>query len=511
MTGKRDGKDGRWSRRAARRQDSPRRRPTDRQRLERRQLIGCAVFFCCLFAGLISYLCIYIPTHSRELFNNSYNSRQSVLAQKNLRGTIYSADGQILARSAQQEDGTQKREYPYENMFAHVVGYSDKGKTGLESLAGYYLINTSASVSEQAANQAAGRKNPGNNLVTTLNASIQEAAYQAMGIYKGAIVVMEPSTGKVLAMVSKPDFDPNQIASIWEDITADTEKNREESALLNRASQGLYPPGSTFKIVTALEYIRENPDTWEDYAYQCSGSYTTGQDTIRCFHGSVHGQIGFARSFAKSCNASFANMGMRLDRSAFLSTMEELLINQPLPVDLPYSKSQVLLTADSPDADLLQTVIGQGATRISPWQLCMITSAIANDGILMTPYEMDHIETPSGEITEQFLPKEYGRLISSSEADILRSLMTDVVEEGTASQLSGLSYTAAGKTGSAEFNGNKKDSHAWFTGFAPAESPRYAVTIIIEGIGSGGDYAVPIARRVFDACFASEGVEPEQK
>lgn len=470
------------------------------------QLIGTAVFFCCLFAGLIAYLCIYIPSNSQKLFANSYNSRQNKLAEKNMRGTIYSADGEILAHSVTGEDGTEVRQYPYDNMFAHAVGYSQKGKTGLESLGGYYLINTSATVAEQAENARNGIKNPGDNLVSTLDTRIQKAAYESMGIYKGAIVVMEPSTGRILAMVSKPDFDPNEIVQIWDKVTQN-DGSSEDSVLLNRAAQGVYPPGSTFKIVTALEYIRENPDTWQNYSYQCSGSYTNGENTIRCFHGSKHGQVSFQRSFAKSCNSSFANIGMSLDRGQFAATMEDLLINKSLPLDIPYSESQVLLNSSSSDEDMIQTAIGQGKTRITPLHLCMITSAIANDGILMKPYEIDHVETPDETVTKQFAPQEYGRLITSGEAEALRTLMTDVVEEGTASQLSGLSYTAAGKTGSAEFNANKNDSHAWFTGFAPADNPRYAVTVIIEGIGSGGDYAVPIARRVLDACFLAEEKE----
>ena len=194
---------------------------------------------------------------------------------------------------------------------------------------------------------------------------------------------------------------------------------------------------------------------------------------------------------------------MSLDRSSFLSTLEDLLINQPLPVDLTYSESRVQLTADSEDADMIQTVIGQGKTQITPLHLCLITSAIANDGVLMAPYEMERIESPDGTVIRQYEPQEYGRLISEEEAQILKELMTDVVEEGTATRLSGQTYTAAGKTGSAEFNESKEDSHAWFTGFAPAEDPQIVVTVIIENIGSGGDYAVPTAKRVFDAYFAS--------
>ena len=153
---------------------------------------------------------------------------------------------------------------------------------------------------------------------------------------------------------------------------------------------------------------------------------------------------------------------------------------------------------------MMQTSIGQGKTQITPVHLNMITSAIANGGVLMKPYVIDHVENDAGSVVKTFKPSEYKRLMSEEEADKLTELLTAVVEEGTARKLKGLSYTAAGKTGSAEYNNVKGDSHAWFTGFAPAEDPEVCVTIIVEGAGSGGDYAVPIARRIFDAYFAAK-------
>ena len=492
---------GAWLKRRGRQADGEEEEEEEEEEIRtRRQLAGCRVFFGVLFAAMSAYLCVYLPSHSEELFNNSYNSRQSVLAGQNTRGSIYSADGEILAETVAVE-GKEVRSYPFGSLFSHIVGYSTRGKTGLESLANYDLANTSVSAAEQAKNAAAGLKNPGNSLVTTLDTALQEAASQAMGLYEGAIVVMEPATGKIFAMVSKPDFDPNRISEEWESLNAEG-----SSVLLNRASQGIYPPGSTFKIITALEYIREHPDDWQNYSYTCSGSYTHGENTIRCFHGSSHGRLDFTQSFAKSCNASFANIGMSLDRQSFSSTLEKLLFDQELPVDIPYSLSHVAQPGETgSDEEMIQTVIGQGKTQMTPLHLCMLTCAIANEGVLMKPYEMDRVERPDGTVLKRYDPEEYGRLMSAEEARILTGLMTDVVEEGTASKLSGLSYTAAGKTGSAEYSDSTSDSHAWFTGFAPAEDPQIAVTVIIEGIGSGGDYAVPIAKRVFDAYFGTVG------
>ena len=464
-----------------------------------RQILTVTYLFVAVFLAMMGYTCHYAVTHRQELINNSYNGRQELFTAQNTRGTIYAAGGQILARTQVGEDGKETREYPYGNLFAHAVGYASNGKYGIEALSNYYLINSNAKLADKVANDMAGEKYPGDNVFTTLDVDLQEIASQSLGIYKGAVMVTEPSTGKILAMVSKPDFDPNQIDDIWDDLIQD----EESTVLLNRVTQGLYPPGSTFKIVTALEYIRENPDTYDQYRYQCSGRFTHGEDSISCYHGTVHGSEDFRKSFAKSCNSSFANIGIGLDRARFGDTLKDLLFNEKLPVSFAYNKSSLTIDEDTPDSDIIQAAIGQGTTQITPLHLNMITCAIANGGVLMKPYLVDCVKNYEGNVIRQFNPGTYRRLMTEEEAAALNSLMQEVVKSGTGTKLSGLSYTAAGKTGSAEYNSIKTDSHAWFTGFAPAEDPEVCVTIIIEGAGSGGDYAVPIAKRIFDQYFGA--------
>lgn len=474
--------------------------PKTRKRKKRnKQILAVTWLFVAVFLGMMGYTCYYAATNKQELINNSYNGRQEIFAAQNTRGSIYAAGGQLLAETQMDEEGKEKRVYPYDNLFAHAVGYASNGRFGIEASANYYLINSNAKLSDKVASDVAGVKYPGDSVVTTLDVSLQEVAFRSLGVYKGAIIVSEPATGKILAMVSKPDYDPNEIDAIWDEVI----KDKESTVLLNRATQGLYPPGSTFKIVTALEYIRENPDSYGQYRYQCNGKYSTGQDTINCYHGSVHGSEDFTKSFAKSCNASFANIGMQLDRAKWGNTLNGLLFNQELPVSFAYNKSRLVVDAGTSDSDILQASIGQGTTQITPLHLNMITCAIANKGTVMKPYLVDYVKNNEGNIIKQFSPDEYKRLFSEEEAAALTELMTAVVESGTGTKLSGLTYTAAGKTGSAEYNNVKTDSHAWFTGFAPAEEPEVCVTIIIEGAGSGGDYAVPIARRIFDEYFGA--------
>lgn len=455
--------------------------------------------FTVLFLVMTGYIAHYSVTHQQELINNSYNGRQKMLLAQNQRGKIFSADGEILAQTVTDAEGNEKRQYPYKNLFSHVVGYAVNGRMGVEAQANYYLINSNAPLSEKASLDMRNEKYPGDDVYTTLNVKLQEVASTAIGVYDGAIIVTEPQTGKILAMVSKPDFDPEQIESMWDALIAD----EESSVLLNRVTQGLYPPGSTFKMITALEYIRENPDTYQNYHYQCAGAITRGEERIQCYHGSVHGSVDFTRSFAKSCNTSFANIGLSLDKNAFEDTLTTLLFGQKLPVPFPCGTSRVDVTERTSEADMMQVSIGQGTTSITPLQLNMVTCAIANEGILMKPYCVDYVQNSVKNKIKEFSPSSYGKLMSQEEAEILKTLMEDVVEEGTATRLKGLSYTAAGKTGSAEFGTVKGDSHAWFTGFAPVEDPQICVTIIIEGAGAGGDYAVPIAKRLFDAYFGA--------
>jgi len=467
----------------------------------RPEIIVSGSFFALLFALLIGYMVHFVSTSEQEMINNSYNSRQEILLSRNYRGNIYSRDGDVLAQTNLDDEQNESRVYPYKNLFSHIVGYSTQGRMGVEALANYYLINTNTSLANKAANDVAGLKNPGDNVFTTLDVGIQQIADEQLNIYKGAVIVTEVKTGKILAMVSHPDFDPNEITDIWDSLLA----SDSSSVLVNRATQGLYPPGSTFKIVTALEYIRENPDNYGNYSFSCPGYFRLGDSRISCYHGTSHGQVDFEKSFAKSCNSSFANIGTGLDREAFAGTLKELLFGEKLPIALTSAKSRVEVSPDvTSDELMMQTSIGQGTTQITPIHLNMITCAIANGGILMKPYVVERVENDAGDVVKSFKPAAYGKLMSESEAAVLTELMTAVVESGTATKLKGLSYTAAGKTGSAEYNNIKGDSHAWFTGFAPVEDPEVCVTIIVEGAGSGGDYAVPIARRIFDAYFSEK-------
>ena len=458
-------------------------------------------FYAAVFAVMLIYISAYSYNNRQELMDNSYNTRQQILLNQNTRGRILSRDGDVLAYSETSEDGKEKRVYPYGKEFAHVVGYSTNGKAGIEALANYYLINTSIDLSEKVALDTQGSKYPGDYCITTLDVDLQEVAYNALSARKGAIVVTNPKTGEVLAMVSKPDFDPGSIQTDWDALIADKSP---DAKLLNRVTQGLYPPGSTFKIVTSLAYIKEHPEDYNNYRFSCNGRFSYEGESISCYHGENHGSVDFIKSFAESCNSSYANIGLSVSRKVFSDTLDQLLFGQDLPIDLLYSKSQAAIDDSTSVGDVMQLAIGQGATSVTPMHMNMITCAIANEGVLMKPYLISAVKSEDGKNVKSYSPENYRRLMTAYQSDVLKGMMKEVVQSGTASKLKGLSYTAAGKTGSAEFTNSTSDSHAWFTGFAPADDPEVCVTIIVENAGSGGSFAVPIAKRIFDAYFGVE-------
>lgn len=455
-----------------------------------------------LFFSLIGYYVYFQIEKSEDFINNSYNTRQETFAENVIRGEIFSADGELLAETQIDGEGKETRFYPYGNMFSHIVGYSTGkyGNSGIESWANFNLLRSNTNFVEKTVDEVTEKKSTGDNVYTTLQAPLQEIAYRALGDYKGAVIAMEPSTGKVLAVVSKPDFDPNTVEANWDEIVAD---ERKESVLVNRATQGLYPPGSTFKILTTLEYVREHPQDYEQYQYQCNGSIQEENNKLNCFSGEVHGNVNLKQSFSESCNTSFANIGMTLDLAKFKKNNEKLLFNTSLPVQkMDSSKCSFVLDQGASISEIMETAIGQGQTLVSPLYMAMLVSAIANDGVLMEPYVIDHTENSDGNLVKTYEPVSYGALMTPEEAALLQEYMTEVVQTGTGTKLKGMSYQAAGKTGSAEFSDVKGESHAWFVGYAHREDKEdIAVAVIVEGAGIGSAYAVPIAKEVFDMYY----------
>ncbi len=458
----------------------------------RKPIYNIIYIFIGLFVLMAGYFSYYIIVRSDEVINNAYNKRQVVLSERFVRGQILSSDKEILAQTIVDEEGKETRDYPFGKVFAHIVGRNSKGTTGIEESENIRLLTSSINSIEVMYSDLIGEKSPGDNVVTTLNSKLQQVAYNALGDYRGAVVVMEASTGKVLAMVSKPSYDPNKVDKEWEMLLEDEET---KAPLLNRATQGKYPPGSTFKIVTMLEYMREK-FAYLEYEYDCDGSIDFEGMTIHCHKNQRHGTLSLPMSLAKSCNTSFANIGKDLDMEKFYKLCETLLFNQNLPVNIASSVSSFTLRkGQSGTKEAMQTAIGQGNTLISPLHNAMITAAVANGGVMMKPYVVDHIENAQGTTVKKYSPQTIGRMMSGEEAQYLTEAMRLVVTDGTATKLKDLKAKVAGKTGSADNSAGK--AHSWFVGFAPYEDTEVVVSIIVENVGTGSEYAVPIAKKIF--------------
>lgn len=451
-----------------------------------------------LFLVMAGYLIYFVMHDSDKVLNNTYNKRQELLAKRVTKGSVLSSDGKVLAETVVDKKGEERRNYPYGSLFAHVVGRSTHGKTGLEATEGYTMLTTGINPLYGMINEIKGKKNPGNNVVTTLNVKLSKAASDALGSHRGAAVALDPETGKILCMVSKPSYDPNNLTdSRWKQLASGS---NEKSALYNRATQGLYPPGSTFKLYTALEYMREEHN-YDKFHYRCKGKVGSGSEVIRCYGGEVHGTVDLEEAFAESCNAAFCTMGENLNMGQWKKTCEALYYNKNIPLTkMEQRTSRFSITDNTAMGDVRQASIGQGDTLVTPLQNALLVCAAVNQGKLMQPYVVDRTENTEGDLLTRTEPKSLGEPISKKEAKELKKLMRGTVKHGTATSLYyGTPYKAGGKTGSAEFQNGSNDSHAWFVGYAELNGKQLVVSVVVEGAGTGSAYAVPVAKKIFDA------------
>lgn len=444
----------------------------------------------CFFL-LLGYLAKLALWDREEISTNSYNIRLRNDDEGVQRGDILDKDGEVLATSTLLEDGSYLREYPRARMAAHVTGYSSVGKTGTEAAANFELMSVHNELLQRMLGIVQGHVPKGNDVVLTVDMDIQSAAGNLLGNMKGAVVVMEPSTGRVLAMQAYPDFDPNTVAEQWDQLTAD-----EDSPLLNRATQGLYPPGSTFKIITALAIMEYLPD-WQNFTVECTGETHFEDKVIHCYNDRAHGTVDLSEAMAQSCNCYFAQAAKQIGAENLSKVMQRCGILSDYGFELAYSQSVMHLDKDSSESELVETAIGQGKTSVSALYMAMMISAVANDGIMMRPYMIDHIQYANGSTGDTTVPEKLLEICTPEETMLLDDMLQGVVDHGTgtAAQIHGV--TVAGKTGTAE--NATGDDHSWFVGYAPAENPRVAIAVVIENANYGK--ATPIAGKVLEVAL----------
>lgn len=452
-----------------------------------------------LFVSLIGYMVYFQIFQSDKIKSSKYNNRLEEAAKKVVRGPILARDHQILAETVQETDGAEHRVYPFGELFAHPVGYATYGGSGLESAEGPELLSSHSDLLTRFQNELNEEKKKGDAVVTTLDVELQQTAKEALGSYPGAVLVMDAHTGDLLCDFSAPAFDPNRISEDWEALTA-----RTDAVFLNRAMQGLYPPGSTFKLITALAYLRDH-GSFDDFSYTCTGSETFEDFSIHCANGSVHGQENFADALANSCNSAFAHMALQdIHRDTLRSCAESFGFNKKIKdLLLPSEESIFTMEQSTPGQLVMQTAIGQGDTRATPLQMCMVAQAIANDGLMLRPNLIQGIESSEGKPVSGSKRDNGTQVLSEEEASALAGLMREVVTRGTgARQLGDLPYDLAGKTGTAEYSDEMgAREHSWFVGFSRQSGRDIVVCALVEDGGSDHTGA-SVARALFTNWFS---------
>lgn len=443
-------------------------------------------FYLLLFLILIIYILFFSFFNSKKIIGNPYNPRVTKSQNNNvIRGSILDRNLNVLAETKD------NRVYNYDNVFAHTIGFINNGGYGIESKYNFDMQTLNNELIQRF-NKEFNKdyKLKANSLVLTLDKDLQNFCYEKLKDKNGAIIVMDSTTGKILAMVSSPSFNPNNISNDWNNLVNDTKNN----PLINRATQGLYPPASVFKILTSATFI-ENYEDFENYTYTCKGYETFGDIKIECFDKKAHGNLNLEKALAVSCNSFFANLSNLITPEQLAETANKALFNNSLNFTLEYNKSSFTLNNTSPIDEIIQTYIGQGKTLVTPLHIALIGSSIANNGIMMTPYIVESKLDYKGNVIDKNLPKKLTNAFSIETAQTIKNMLEKVVTEGTGKKAKIDNISISAKTGTAQVEGQK--DHTWFLGMAPTENPNIVVSIIFENSGENSNI-VEVARDIID-------------
>ncbi len=452
---------------------------------EIKRIIFVLMVICLTFVGLIGYMSYFQVFKAESVKMNPYNKRLWINEENILRGSITDRDGTVLVYSEKQ-DGEMRRFYKYGNLYSHIIGYSyrEYGKAGLELMYNNQLLNINQNTPIDELINIVAPNTIGNNLQLAIDHGTQEKARALLSGKKGAIVAMNPSSGEVYAMVSLPDFNVTSLRDDWATISEDI-----NSPLLNRATQGLYEPGSSFKVITTAAVLN-SADVSNDY--NCTGKATIDGYEFRDYQDGGHGGLNLSQALIQSCNTFYTTKSIEIGEDLLRKTAEDFMFNKAISFDLP-SKVSSFPSGKLGDTDLAASAIGQGKVLATPLNMAMVASSIANKGEMVKPILVRQISAPDGKAVKYNRTETISQAIDSLKANEIKEMMIGVVREGTGRKASIKNVQMAGKTGTAENASGK--SHAWFIGFAPASDPKIAISVILEEEGStGGTSAAPIAR-----------------
>jgi peptidoglycan glycosyltransferase len=455
-----------------------------------------------LFAVLVGFTSRWTVFDAHALRDNPKNHRQLIEEQKVHRGLIRAGDDTVLARSLQQPDKSYVRTYPAGRLFSHAVGYSfvRQGRAGLERFYDDDLSGRSGELGSLL-DRLSGGGQQGDNLVTSLNPAAQRVALQQLGGRKGAVVALDPRTGAIQVMASVPGYDPNAVKN----QQAFNALNKDSDApLLNRTTQAGYPPGSTFKVVTAIAAIDSGRYTPDSRISGRNGKTISGVP-LNNDQGESFGDITLTEALTKSVNTVFGEIGEKLGKAKMKTYMDRLGFGKPVEVDLPRDeraasgerKGGRIIPATNGAVDVGRMAIGQDKLTVTPLQMAMVASAVANGGKLMKPRLGDRIVDRDGRTVRHLVPEEMSQVMSPQTASQVGAMMGQVVKEGTGTAAALQGIDVAGKTGTAEVDRPCGPNQLWFIAFAPVQDPRVAIAATVEcGTGFGGTVAAPIAKAV---------------
>ena len=460
-----------------------------------------------LFAALVGFTSRWAVFDAQALRDNPKNRRALIEELQVRRGTIRAADGTLLARSEPAGAGTYRRVYTEAaKLLPHVIGFSDidLGRAGIERSRNDELSGDAGEL-DDLVDQFRGGTERGDDVRLSIDLGAQRAALAGLNGRKGAVVAIEPATGRIRAMVSLPGYDPQ--ALLRRDTRAPLDRDP-DAPLLNRATQAGYPPGSTFKVVTATAALDSGGFQPSSVVSGDSPKEISGVPLANS-HGKSFGDIDLTTALTFSVNTVWAQVAEKLGKGTMADYMRRYGFNADPPLDYPRDqifpsgeyREGALLAPTSRFVDVGRMGIGQDKLRVTPLQMAMVASAVANGGELMRPTLTQSVVDPDGRVVDRIEPQRDDRVMSEATASNLTRMMENVVREGTGTAAALQGIDVAGKTGTAEIVPDQDINQPWFIGFAPSGSPRIAVAVTVERSqgGQGGTEAAPIAKQVMEA------------
>jgi peptidoglycan glycosyltransferase len=459
--------------------------------------------FVVLFGLLVAFTSRWAVFEAKSLQDQTANRRPLLEAQRIPRGLIFAADGTRLAsnrHTGAHETLRYYRTYPAGSLFSHAVGYAyiSRGSAGIEKSYNRELTGKQDEF-KSLIDQLGGGTKQGDDLHTTLDPRAQRTAIAALGGQRGSIVALDPTSGAIKVMASVPDYDPNDIPARYAQLNRD-----QSSPLFNRATQAGYPPGSTFKVVTAAAALDSGRYTPDSFISGRNNKVISGVP-LQNSGGAEYGTISLTEALTHSVNTVFGEVGEKLGKRTMFRYMRRFGFGSKLGLDYPsqeiapsgvFQGSRVLGPGDS--VDIGRVAIGQERLKVTPLQMAMVASAVANGGRLMKPRLVDRVTTPDGAPRSRNRPAERATVMSRTAASQLAGMMSRVVGEGTGTAAALQGIDVAGKTGTAEVV-NGTANQAWFIAFAPVSDPRVAIAVTVERTsGQGGTVAAPIAKQVME-------------